>query len=79
MKQKPLSEKSIEDLFGKKDDLFKPSKQVNKSTKGKYKRATFHLLLSQIKDIKAIAFHNDKDISEVAREAFAEYISRNKK
>lgn len=77
MKKKPLDEDLGKKIFGEKDDLFKPSKQVNKFTKSQYRRATFHLLPEQIKDIKFIAFHRDKNISEIAREAFAEYIKNN--
>ena len=75
MKTGPLSAGTSKNIFGEKDVLFKPSKQVYNS---RYKRATFHLLPGQIKDIKAIAFYSDKDISEVVREALQEYIFKHK-
>lgn len=55
------------------------SKQVNKETsKQQYKRQTYHLTEQMIKDLKVIAFFEDKNISELVRNILSDYIETNK-
>jgi len=78
-KKKPLPDDLGAELFGdqpEKDNIFRTTKKQKFTSKQVYKRATFHLYPDQIKQIKVIAFHKDKDISEVVREALNDYISK---
>lgn len=53
------------------------SKQVNKTASQQvYKRATFYIEPSTLKALKFLALRGDKNLSEVVREAFFLYLSK---
>ena len=59
--------------------ISKPAiQQATRPTKQRYGKATYYLDPEMIKDIKRLALENDKDISELVREIFNQYLSKNK-